>query len=95
MGDVVSTRRAQVAAAKLRNEKLLVAPSPILPPEARKQNITGSGQFRINFDDYGNAKSVEIVRSTGSGILDADAVKTLKHWRVFSGVKSKIVPVTY
>lgn len=76
--------------------KLLQAPRPTYPREAEQRGETGSGRFKIEFDDHGNAKSVTVVQSTGSKILDANTINTLKNWHAVAGHPGSIVvPITY
>jgi TonB family protein len=76
--------------------KIVYAPHPSYPPKADKMHVTGSGRFKITFDDRGNAKSVEIVQSTGNRTLDSNTIDTLKLWRAAPGNSSYvIVPIDY
>jgi TonB family protein len=76
--------------------KLVYAPHPGYPPKADKMHATGSGRFKITFDQRGNTKSVEIVQSTGNGVLDSNTIETLKLWRSAPGsASSVIVPIDY
>ena len=79
-----------------RKPKFLYAPHPTYPPNADKMHVTGSGRFKITFDERGNAKSVEIVQSTGNRALDSNTIKTLKLWRVAPGSPFYVVvPIDY
>ena len=79
-----------------REPKIVYAPHPSYPPKADKMRATGSGRFKITFDERGNTKSVEIVQSTGNSILDSNTIKTLKLWRSAPGSESSVVvPVDY
>jgi TonB family protein len=76
--------------------KIVYAPHPSYPPKADKTHVTGSGRFKITFDERGNTKSVEIVQSTGDRTLDSNTIKTLKLWRAAPGSPSYvIVPIDY
>jgi TonB family protein len=75
------SKRQQTA----RKPKFLDAPHPTYPPNVDKMRVTGSGRFKITFNERGNARSVEIVQSTGNRILDGNTIKTLKRWRVDPG----------
>src|SRR5947209_3153645 len=78
------------------NVKVLSAPQPSYPHELEAKHIGGSGRFAINFDESGNAKSIEIIQSTGNRLLDSNTERTLMQWRVSPGSQSKIVvPITY
>jgi TonB family protein len=74
-----------------RKPKLVYAPRPSYPLKANKMRITGSGRFKITFDERGNARSVEIVQSTGNRTLDSNTVNTLKLWRAAPGNASDVV----
>jgi len=80
-----------------RRPKIVYAPHPSYPAKADKMHITGSGRFKITFDERGNTKSVEVVQSTGNTILDSNTVKTLKQWRSApnNGSSSVVVPIDY
>jgi TonB family protein len=76
--------------------KIVYAPHPSYPPKADKTGVTGSGRFKITFDERGNTKAVEIVQSTGDGVLDSNTIKTLKLWRAAPGSSATIVvPIDY
>lgn len=78
------------------NSKLVYAPQPVYPREAEQTGAKGSGRFRISFDESGNAKSVDVVNSTGNRLLDSNTIDTLKRWRAAPGNASEIVvPITY
>lgn len=79
-----------------RKPKLVYAPHPSYPPTLDKMHVTGSGRFKITFDERGNAKSVEVVQSTGNHTLDSNTIKTLKLWRAAPGSPFYvIVPIDY
>jgi TonB family protein len=76
--------------------KILSAPQPPYPHELEAKHIGGSGRFEIDFDESGNAKSVQTIQSTGNRLLDSNTVHTFMQWRAKPGSKSKIVvPITY
>jgi TonB family protein len=78
------------------SSRLVFAPQPTYPSEARQKRLIGSGRFRISFDAEGKAISVTIVRSTGRSLLDTNTISTLKRWRAIAGTPSTIVvPITY
>jgi TonB family protein len=75
--------------------RLLQAPAPSYP-EVESAGATGSGRFAIDFDERGNSKSVAVIQSTGSGVLDANTVAALRNWHAMPGRPGKIVvPITY
>jgi TonB family protein len=78
--------------------RIISNPAPVYPQAARRSNppIGGSGRFRIVFDANGQAKEVQVVRSTGQIILDQAAVEAFRQWRSEPGHEwSLIVPITF
>lgn len=62
------------------------APQPEYPTEARQQHITGSGSFAVRVDRAtGKIATVQVLRSTGSTLLDSSAVAALRQWRFKGG----------
>jgi TonB family protein len=62
------------------------APQPEYPVEARQRHIAGSGSFALRVDRAtGKVVTVEVLRSTGSRLLDSSAIRTLRQWRFKSG----------
>jgi TonB family protein len=79
-----------------RKPKIVYAPTPTYPAEADKMSVTGSGRFKITFDERGNARSVDTVQSTGNRILDSNTINALKRWRAAPGMASSVVvPIDY
>jgi TonB family protein len=79
-----------------RKPKFIYRPHPPYPSAVDKMHVTGSGRFKITFDERGNAKSVEIVQSTKNHALDSNTIKTLKQWRIAPGSPCYvIVPIDY
>jgi TonB family protein len=77
-------------------EKMLFAPRPSYPYEARRTKETGSGRFLLRFDTNGDVTVVRVVQSTGSELLDQVSRSALIRWRCRPGVYQEvIVPVTY
>ena len=75
---------------------LIFSPHPGYPFEARRAKQTGSGKFLLRFDAGGNVRTVDVVQSTGSAILDQVSTRTLQQWRCQPGVyESVYVPVTF
>ena len=78
--------------------KLLFNPQPAYPMGARRSNppIKGSGRYRINFSAAGDARSVDVIQSTGSSILDTAALSALRLWKSAPGQEwSLSVPITF
>jgi TonB family protein len=73
-------------------------PWPEYPAEARAKHITGSGKFDVIVrSETGVVIRVDIIRSTGSKLLDDAAVKALSRWRARPRTKLAhiTVPVTF
>ena len=78
--------------------RIVSNPAPVYPQQARRANppIGGSGRFRIVFGANGDAREVQVVRSTGQSILDQAAVDALQQWRSEPGREwSLVVPITF
>jgi TonB family protein len=93
-----ATRSPTPAKIPLRGSKLIYAPAPRYPAEARQSRGAGqsSGSFRVLFDTNGNAVSVQTLRSTGNPSLDQAAVAALQEWRSEPGREwSLVVPITF
>ena len=61
---------------------LRYAVKPDYSYEARRTRTTGSGIFELRFDyETGRLKAIDIVQSTGSRLLDHDAINGLKEWK--------------
>src|SRR5207249_8794641 len=63
-----ATRSPTPAKIPVRGSKLIYAPAPRYPTEARQSRGAGqsSGSFRVLFDTNGNAVAVQTMRSTGN-----------------------------
>src|SRR6266700_1323283 len=93
-----ATRNPTPAKTPLRGSKLIYAPAPRYPAEARQSRGAGqsSGSFRVLFDSNGNAVAVQTLRSTGNPSLDQAAVAALHEWRSEPGREwSLVVPITF
>src|SRR6266513_616936 len=93
-----ATRSPTAAKIPLRGSKLIYAPAPRYPAEARQSRGVGqsSGSFRVLFDTNGNAVAVQTMRSTGNPLLDQAAVAALQEWRSEPGREwSLVVPITF
>src|SRR5205823_12482726 len=90
-----ATRSPTPAKIPVRGSKLIYAPAPRYPTEARRSRGAGqsSGSFRVLFDTNGNAVAVQTMRSTGNPSLDQAAVAALHEWRSEPGREwSLVVP---
>src|SRR5213080_2136824 len=93
-----ATRSPTPAKIPVRGSKLIYAPAPRYPTEARQSRGAGqsSGSFRVLFDTNGNAVAVQTMRSTGNPSLDQAAVAALHEWRSEPGREwSLVVPITF
>jgi TonB family protein len=86
------------AAERAEYKKAIVSnPQPVYPTIARQKRIQGRGMFRLNVAKDGRVDSIQIVKSTGSKILDDSAEKALRQWRFKPGAMTgKInVPIDF
>ena len=91
-----TTRSPTPAKIPLRGSKLIYAPVPRYPAEARRGTAPGRGSFRVLFDANGHAAAVQTLRSTGDPVLDQAAVSALHDWRSEPGREwSLVVPITF
>jgi TonB family protein len=76
---------------------MINAPRPEYPVEARARHITGYGVYDIWFrPKNGVVTRIDIVRSTGSKLLDQAALRAFRQWRARPGVVSRMkVPITF
>jgi TonB family protein len=77
--------------------RVVYAPQPAFPAEAHtRPGISRSGRFRVSFNAHGNARNVQIIQSTGNGLLDQVTIGTLRQWKSTPGREwSATVPVTF
>ena len=58
------------------------APKPKYPIEARSRYRTGSGVFLLRIHSRsGRVKDVSVLHTTGTFLLDREAIDTLRDWR--------------
>jgi TonB family protein len=76
---------------------MLTAPQPEYPPEALAKNVQGNGIYDVSISvKTGVVSRVDILRSTGSKLLDDAAVKSLQGWRARPNTVSHIrVPIRF
>ena len=76
---------------------LRYAVKPEYSYEARRTHTTGTGMFELRFDyDTGRLKAIDIVQSTGSRLLDHDAIAGLKEWKAKPHtVRVMRIPITF
>ena len=76
--------------------RLLYAPAPSFPPGQSLPGQSGTGRFRLTFDEQGNVRDIRIVTSTGNPYFDQSAIKTLRQWKSApSQGWQATVPVTF
>ena len=93
-----ATRIPTPAKIPLRGSKLIYAPVPRYPADAKqlRGGVQGSGSFRVLFDANGHAVAVQTLRSTGNSSLDEAAISALHEWRSEPGREwSLVVPITF
>jgi TonB family protein len=80
-----------------RQNLLSAHPRPDYPSEARRKRIGGSGVFLLRFDyETGHLREVHVATSTGSPMLDAAVITTLKKWQAKPRSLHTIsVPITF
>lgn len=66
-------------------------PLPRYPDEAAREQLQGSGAFRVNIAKNGDISSVEILRSTGSNVLDDAARDTFLRWHFKSTTDDAVI----
>jgi TonB family protein len=77
--------------------RVVYAPQPEFPAEAHtRSGISRAGRFRISFNAHGNARNVQVIQSTGNGLLDQATIGALRQWKSTPGREwSATVPVTF
>lgn len=63
------------------NAAYLNNPAPSYPTSARSRGIEGRTMLRVQVSEAGEARAVEVVRSSGSEVLDSAALDAVKRWR--------------
>ncbi len=79
-------------------KKLVFAPRPKYPNDARRMPFQsrGSGRYRVSFGSDGTVRSVQVIESTHSQLLDVAAVSTLRTWKAAPGTEwSAEVPLSF
>ncbi len=77
--------------------RLVYAPAPTFPSEVRSRpGSSWSGRFRLNFNARGLVTNIQIIQSTGNGVIDQSAISTLRQWKSAPGQEwAATVPVTF
>ena len=77
-------------------ERVLYAPRPDYPHEARVKHLEGRGDFVMHVRQDGTVSRVEVVRSTGHGILDRAVIRAFNQWRFRPGSVDKVaLPISF
>jgi TonB family protein len=80
----------------LAKQMALSAPQPNYPLAARQNRIQGSGVFKLVLVKDGRVHSIQVIKSTGSKVLDDAAETALRQWRFEPGLVKEIsVPVRF
>jgi len=78
---LMTSSEVSAATAAINKERTISAPQPDYPLAARQNRIQGSGIFRLVVKKDGRVSSIQVIKSTGSKILDHAAEKALLQWR--------------
>lgn len=77
-------------------DKMIFAPHPTYPYEARRSKQAGTGRYLLTFAPDGTVLTVSLLQRTGRPLLDQAAIRTLMRWRCKPGVYKQVcVPVTF
>jgi TonB family protein len=71
--------------------------APFYPAVAKRWHVQGAGLFQATIDTKtGRVTDVSVLKSTGYGVLDGSAIRTLKLWRWKPGKYRKCnVPISF
>jgi TonB family protein len=71
--------------------------APAYPAVAKRWHVQGGGLFRVSIDiTTGRVTDVSVLKSTGYGVLDGSAIRTLKLWRWKPGKHRQVnVPISF
>lgn len=83
--NVVCNADAQTPNSRHAKRPVLYAPPPKYPFAARARHVTGAGVFACTLRQDGTVASVDIVKSTGAGLLDDAAISALRRWKFTPG----------
>ena len=75
-----NVRKPQTISLGRIASRVIDIPRPDYPVEARRQRLQGTGLYALHILPSGAVASVDVVRSTGSPILDQAAVFALRRW---------------
>ena len=88
---------AKIFSVQEAAQVLRYAVKPQYSREAQRTRATGTGLFELRFDyESGRLKAIDIVQSTGSRLLDHDAINGLKEWKAKPhSIRVMRIPVTF
>ncbi|MEY2483203.1 MAG: periplasmic protein TonB [Verrucomicrobiota bacterium] len=74
----------------------LNSPGPGYPSQAQKTKAAGNGVYELRIDNAGVTKTVVIVKSSGSDVLDKAAAAAFRAWRFKPGIFTSVrIPVSW
>jgi TonB family protein len=90
-------RQPDVVLNEAGRRLMLAAPQPEYPPKALAKHIQGTGIYDVWISaETGVVTRMDVLRSTGSKLLDDAAVKSLRGWRARPNTLSRIrVPIRF
>lgn len=89
------TQGVGVAAAA---PKILFAPKPHYPEEAKRQGQAGVAHVGVKVSAQGHVEEVRLVKTSGSPLLDESALEAVSRWRFMAGGTTPlhaVVPVRF
>jgi TonB family protein len=69
-------------------------PSPKYPSAALKDGIEGDIMIEVKTDRFGKVKDIELIQGSGHSVLDAEALTTVRNWRL-QPLKVIRVPIAF
>ncbi|MGE3623796.1 MAG: energy transducer TonB [Bdellovibrionales bacterium] len=75
-----ATEKAAARTDPIYNAAYLNNPAPVYPPPARKRGIQGKVMLEVAVSAKGDARQVEVARSSGSELLDDAALDAVRRW---------------
>ena len=67
--------------------ELIQSPPPTYPPRAIEQRWEGTVLLRLLVTEEGRVAEVEIIRGSGYGVLDGEAVRAVRGWRFVPAIQ--------
>ena len=69
---------------------------PVIPPEAKAKQLSGSGTILVHVRPDGTVERAEVARSSGHKILDDAALAAFSQWQFTPARLSKVtIPFTF